>query len=108
MIKQQNAEAPFLTSAQRFPAYALERNAHLGPNTYEMGNWSLADQSLEAEYKKTLKGAFNTSVHENLNSSGDQELFLDIKILFSSNSVGWTWTDAPDLAATKLVVSTGR
>ena len=56
-------DSPFLTSAARFVGnHLLERNAHLGPNTYEMGNLSLADQSQrEAEYKQTLKGAFGTN-----------------------------------------------
>jgi len=77
-------DSPFMTSAARFAGtHLLDRNAHLGPNTYEMGNLSLADQSQrEAEYKQTLKGAFGTNCARKLK-------------LISSNSVGWTWTDSP-------------
>jgi len=77
-------DSPFMTSAARFAGtHLLDRNAHLGPNTYEMQHLALANQSQrEAEYKQTLKGAFGTNCARKLK-------------LIRSNSVGWTWTDSP-------------
>ena len=47
--------SPFLTTAARFSEQ--RRNSHLGPNTYELENMSLAEKSiLEAKNKQTLKG----------------------------------------------------
>jgi len=55
--------SPFLTTAARFSDQhdMSRRNSHLGPNTYELENMSLAEKSmLEAKNKQTLKGAFGT------------------------------------------------
>ena len=51
--------SPFLTTAARFSDQhdMSRRNSHLGPNTYELENMSLAEKSmLEAKNKQTLKG----------------------------------------------------
>merc|ERR1712212_14426 len=57
--------SPFLTTAARFSEQ--RRNSHLGPNTYELENMSLAENSmLEAKNKQTLKGAFGTKCSRKL------------------------------------------
>ena len=53
--------SPFLTTAARFSDQhdMSRRNSHLGPNTYELENMSLAEKSrLEAKNKQTLKGTW--------------------------------------------------
>merc|ERR1719153_1169446 len=83
MTKDTGETSPFMTSAARFSDHLRKRNSHLGPDTYEIGNLSIANQSkTEAYHKQSLKGAFGTNCARKLK-------------LISSNSVGWTWTDSP-------------
>ena len=76
--------SPFLTTAARFSDQhdMSRRNSHLGPNTYELENMSLAEKSrLEAKNKQTLKGMpFRYGPRTGPSKSDRSRAKLDVKV----------------------------